>query len=212
MALLTLVEPQYLPVTLTQVKQWLRIDDDIIDQDEVLTLLIRTMTRYAENRTGRAFMQRQLRLVLPAAQTFVIEGAISTGFELPMPPLVSVELITYIDADGIETVLSAEDYDVLFEFTPSYVVPSYQVTWPSTRASPRAWQIDYTAGYAAGSPGDETDQQTAMPPQFVTWMHARIATLYEQREQIITGTIVATLPHAFADGLLDDLIVGRSLF
>jgi hypothetical protein len=40
-------------------------------------------------------------------------------------------------------------------------------------------------------------------------MQARISSLFENREQLVTGTIVAELPRAFVDGLLDNLRAER---
>ena len=57
-----------------------------------------------------------------------------------------------------------------------------------------AVQISYTAGYGA---------DTAVPAGIKAWMLMRIGSLYENREEFVTGRgiVVAELP--FLDGLLD---------
>lgn len=195
--------PVYEPVSLAEAKAWCRIDDTA--SDSVLTLLIGAMRRYAENLTSRAYVQRSLQLILPHWSCEAIE--------LPYPPLVSVTSIQYIDTGGATQTLAADQYVVHDYREPALIVPAWSVAWPSTRDVMNAVQVNYAAGYApVGSPTDEAAYQAAIPQNLKVWMQARLATLFEHREQIVTGTIVSELPRHFADGLLDDLIVGSRLF
>lgn len=205
MTLRVVTEPAYQPVTLAQAKEWARIDDDT-SQDNVLAMLIAAMTRHAENLTGRAFIQRSLQLILDG-------WPCSGGIELPLPPAIAVSSIQYVDTDGTTQTLAASQY-VLHDWRePAVIVPAWQVTWPNTRYLLNAVKVNYTAGYApVGSPTDETAYQYSVPATLKTWIAARIATLYENREQIITGTIVQEIPRTHADGLLDELVVGTRLF
>lgn len=207
-----LTEPPYEPITRAQAKLWCRIDSDITDQDAVIDQLVKAMREYAENLTGRVFVQRTFQLVLPAYQVVRYSGYARTGIVLPYPPLVSVESITYTDTDGAEQTLATTEYDVHTWREPGVVVEGWNVTWPSHRGEIDAIRVNFTAGYGLGSPPDEAAYQEGIPSQLKLWMQARIATLYEQREQIITGTITEKIPRDFADGLLDSIVVGRRLF
>lgn len=180
--------PQQEPVTLAELKEWCRYYGT--DQDYTLLLLARAMRGYAENLTGRAFIRRDLEQIFDCFPCRVIY--------LPQPPLASVASIIYLDTDGTLQTLtgSPSQFQVDTDHEPGRVWPLYQESWPSTLDELNAVRIRFTAGYI----------RSQVPAEFKLWVQARIATLFEQREQLITGTIVNDIPRAFADGLLDGLI------
>lgn len=192
------------PVSLDQAKTWCRIDDTgdaVIDDanDALLTMLIKAMREYAENLTGRAFVQRTLELALP---WFPSGGVIV----LPCPPLVSVTSVKYIDYAGVLQTVPDDEYEVDTDGEPGRVQPAYLQSWNGTRNVFNAVRVRYEAGYAPSS--SPTDYRENVPASVKVWMQARLATLWEQREQLITGTIVAEIPRGYADGLLDSLVIG----
>ena len=203
--------PAFEPVSLAEARLWLRIDSDDTAQDSVITMLIAAMRRYAENYTGRAFVSRALRLTLGDWPYHAKWGVL---IELPSPPLISVDAFKYTDTDGVLQTLASTQYVVHEWRAPAWIVPAYSggipVTWPTIRLVPDSLQIDFTAGYTegAGSPTEQAEAAENVPDSLKLWMHARIATLYEQREQLIVGTIVAQVPWNFADGMLDELRTG----
>lgn len=199
--------PAFKPVTRSQAKLWCRIDDDITDQDAVIDMLISAMTDYAEHLTGRAFIQRGLQLIEQGWKTVCLGGVEYDGFELPQAPLVSVESIHYLDTDGVDQVLSTSLYDVHIDREPGVIVRAYQQTWPTVRMRPNGVKVNYTAGYVYGSPSAEADQQSALPDNLKLWLHARLATLYENREQLMANNQIQ-IPRDFCDGLLDNLVLG----
>lgn len=200
MTVRVITPPEVEPVTLAEAIDWARADDGTAATDAALNMLIGAMRRYAENLTGRAFVQRELQLILPCWQTRI---------ELPFPPLVSVESVTYFDTDGVVQTLSTSLYDVHDWREPAVIVPAFQEVWPSTRAVDDAVRINYIAGYPpAGSP---EDYAAGLPENLKLWMQARIATLFNQRDQLTPSNMTA-IPYNFADGLLDDLVIGSRLF
>lgn len=211
MTIRTLTNPPYEPVSRAQAKLWCRVDSDITDQDPVIDMLIKGVREYAENLTGRVFVQRTMQLVLPSTQWISIDGARRNGFEIPFPPLISVESITYIDTDGNTQTLAASNYNVHTWRNPGLVIEDWDVTWPNYRREPDAWRINFTNGYAPGSPPDETGYQDGLPASLKLWMQARLSTLYENRDQIIMANMMQ-IPRDFADGLLDSLIIGTRMF
>jgi hypothetical protein len=60
-------------------------------------------------------------------------------------------------------------------------------------------RVQYVAGYANAN---------AIPRQVRLWMQTRIATFYEQREQVMVGNL-SELPRPFVDGLLDGLNIRK---
>lgn len=202
----------YQPVTLAEARAWCRIEDDVTENDGVITQLLKTMTAFAENLTGRAFIERTLRLYLPAWPVVCTSAYRGTAIVLPQPPLVAVDSITYLDEDGVEQTLGTTLYDVHSWREPALVVPAWDETWPSHRGVPDAIRVNYRAGYpAVGSPQDEAAHQAGQPAQLKVWIQARLATLFEMREQIVVGSTVNALPHAYVDGLLDDLVIGERI-
>lgn len=197
MSIRVVTPPAGEPVTLAEAKLWLRIDDDITDQDAMILGLIAAMRAYAENLTGRAFVERTLELRLDCFPARAIE--------LPHPPLQSVSSISYQDVNGNWQSLlgSPSEFQVDLYREPGRVLPLEDETWPTTSGELDVVRIEYICGYPSLS---------QIPAQVKLWMRARIATLNEQREQLVTGTIVTPLPRDFCDGMLDDLVLGSRLF
>lgn len=196
-AISTVTAPAYEPVTVAEAREWCRIASDITEHDWVLNLLIIAMREYAESLTGRAFAQRTLKLTTDA---FTTDAKWRHAFYLPFPPLVSVTSLVYVDGDGAEQTMDAADYDVHTFCEPGLLVPSYQTSWPALRSVPNAVQITYVAGYAGPS---------LIPRAVRLWMQARLATLFEQREQLVVGMAVNAIPRDFTDGLLDGVIASN---
>lgn len=209
MTITVVTAPAYEPINVAEAKRWLRIDTAVTDHDLVLTMLIKAMREDAENLTQRAFITRTLRLTL---ESWPVADRYGAKFVLPYPPLQSVSSFQYRDTNGALQTLAADQYDVYDEYEPAIIVPAYQVSWPSIRVQPDALQITYTAGYAPGSPSDEASNQEVMPALLRLWMEAKLATLFEQREQLVIGATVQKLPRDYTDHLLDRLVVGSRMF
>lgn len=204
-----LTAPAYEPVSRAEAKRWLRIEADDTDHDLVVDLLRKAMRADAENRTGRAFVKRQLRLNL---SDWPWDGCYGIKITLPHAPLVSVDSFKYIDTDGVLTTLAADQYDVHDEYEPAFIIPAWEVSWPTIRRLPNAVQVTYWAGYAPGSPDDEVGQQENVPANVKLWVQTKMATLDVLREQVIAGAQAFELPRDYTDGLLDDLVLASRLF
>jgi len=197
MTTIVAVAPTVEPVTLAEAKVWARVGVTDTSQDALIGLLIQAMREYAENLTGRAFVQRQLTRILTHWEHAI---------ELESPPLISVDSIKYLDVDGAEQTLAADQYIVHTWLEPGIVVPQILTTWPSVYSQDDAIRVNYTAGYPAlGSPPDYVAN---VPAAVKVWMQARLATLYDNRDQMVVGVSVQQIPRDFCDGLLDSLIVG----
>lgn len=191
MGIRVVTEPSGEPVTLAEAKLWCRVDDDDTTQDAMLIMLIKAMRDYAENLTGRAFVERTLQLRL--------RGFPGHEIKLPYAPLQSVTSITYVDTDGAEQSLDGSPslYQADIYREPGVVMPVYLGLWPTPRYDLDSVKITYVCGYASLS---------LIPANLKTWMHARIATLYDNRTQLVRSGKVR-IPWNFADGLLDSLVV-----
>jgi uncharacterized phiE125 gp8 family phage protein len=183
--------PSFEPVTLQEAKLWCRVDADDESQDATLMLLIIAMREYAEHLTGRVFAERTLELSL---DSFPTSGEIA----LPYPPVQSVSSVYYVASDGSFTPMdsSPSSWQVDLYSVPPRVKALSTSTWPATQEAYGAVRIQYVAGYAT---------HNLIPKTLRLWMQARISTLYEQREQLVVGQTVQSLPRDFVDGLLDNL-------
>ena len=89
--------PAFEPVTLAEVKVWLRLDADYTVEDDLLRGLIQAAREWAEHYTQRAFVQRTVEV------TSTMVGLVGIG--TPVGPIAEVVSLTI---DG--TALAAEDY------------------------------------------------------------------------------------------------------
>lgn len=184
------------PVSLVEAKLHLR--ETLSAQDALITNLIKLARQQAEMRTRRALVQQTLELLLPE---FPNDGEI----ELPRPPLIAVAWVKYTDTNGAIQTVDPATYQVDAYRAPALVKPVYGESWPSDVLASdfNAVQVRYDAGFyqPLASPTGE------VPESIRQWMLVRIAQLYEHREAIITGTIVASIPRDYVDGLLDPYVV-----
>ncbi len=191
--------PSAEPVSLAEAKAWCRVEDT--NSDDIIGLLIQAARERAEEITGRAFVRRRLELRLDA---FPENGE---AIALPFPPVISVEYVAYLDTGGALQTLSGSPSQWYEDFgsEPGRIQPLLGQDWPSAAELSSAVRIGYTCGYApVGSPEDAAALRAGVPALVKSWMHARLATMYENREQLVVGNVVS-MPRDFVDGLLDGL-------
>ena len=139
MSLIVTVEPTIEPVTLTEIKNHLRIYDNT-DSDTELTTLIKDGREYVESTTGRALITQTFELKLD-------------GFEvctkIPRPPLQSITSIQYQDGNNVTQTLAASNYTVDADSEPGRLVQSSSGTYPSTYDDLDAVTITFVAGYGS---------------------------------------------------------------
>lgn len=197
MATRTVTAATAYPVSVAEAKAYLNLDSSA--DDTLIQALIEAAVDQAENMTRRQFCQATFEIVLdefPQSDPYGVYA-----IELPGAPLQSVTSITYTDTDGDEQTVGSGDYTVDTASIVGRVYPAYGESWPSTREIPNAVVIRYVAGWAMD---DSTSPETWTGPESIkAWIKARVATLYEHREQFVVGQSVAEMPRTFIDTLLD---------
>lgn len=188
MGLTLILAPAGEPVTLAEAKLHCRVDST--DDDALITALIVAARNQAEDRTGRAMVTQKWRLD--------IDSFPGDGIEIPLPPMLSVESITYLDSEGTRQTLDAAEYQVVVNETPGRVLPAYGKTWPGCRVAPGSVQVSFTAGYGAAA---------SVPQAIKQWMLLHIGHGYANREAVSVGDSVAAMP--YVDSLLDPYRVLR---
>lgn len=161
--------------------------------DVVLPIYIAAARRNAEHKyLHRALLEQTWEMTLdafppatvadpnPAAnQTYaMLDGSrvkITDGLEihLPMPRLIAVESIAYVDANGDDQTLAADDYEIVLSDDDPFLVPVAD-TWPDTADQRGAVTITYRSGY-----GDSTDD---VPTEIKAGVLLLAADLYRNRE------------------------------
>ncbi len=164
----TFAEPAAYPVTLSQAKKQLEIDDATTDDDDYIDTLISVATKTAES-----FMSRRL-----ITQTVDLNAdCFPCGWiwELPVSPLQSITSITYLDIAGNSQTLAATVYGVdIKSFIPRIYVKQAQII-PATQVQTlNAVTVRAVVGYGADN--------TFIPSDIAHAIKMAIHELYEERK------------------------------
>jgi uncharacterized phiE125 gp8 family phage protein len=179
--LVVVTAPTSEPITVSDLITHLRLD---ADTDEVeMEAYIQMAREWCENYTGRAFVNRTLRLSLDGLSD--VDDALWEGWKigpdmtlkkrdikLPKPPLVSVTSVTTYDDADVPTVFSSASYYVDNAAEPGRVVLRTGSTWPTALRVGNAVEIVYVAGYGAAA---------AVPAPIKFACKAIAAWMYENR-------------------------------
>jgi len=192
------------PVSLAEARQYLKIDSDQTAEDALIDALIATATETCRQFTGRELVNQTWRLFLddfPGSTggpwwDGVREGALTEipsarrWIELPRPPLVSVTHVkTYDDAD-VGTIFAATNYFVDTARVPARVVLRSTASWPVVDRVANGIEVEFVAGHGTNA--------ESVPGPLRRGILLLVAELFEQRQETVTGTIVASVPHNVA--------------
>lgn len=168
------VAPTALPISLSEITTWLRLDTT--DEDALLLQLIQDAVDFIEgpNGIGIALCPQTWELKLP---TF------PAAIDLPLTPVQSVDSITYLDGDGATQTLDSADYQVDLHNSPALVRPAYGTSWPGTRIQPGSVTVTFTAGYST-VPGD---LKRAIALLVGHWYEHRTAVVMESVSELPLG-------------------------
>lgn len=168
MSLQLISPPQVEPVSLAEVKQYLRLDLSDASQDDVLAGLIVAARSWAETYTARRFITQTWQLGMDFFPGYIdlklsgskvsspfVSGsnAVLVGIRyaivLPFPPIQSIVSFTYLNANGTTTVMDpATDYVTDMASNPARLTPIFGQMWPVARVVVNAVQVQFSCGYA----------------------------------------------------------------
>lgn len=171
-------------VSLAEIRNWCRIDDDMTDDDAMLQRLIRTARRQAEKFTGQFI---GIQSIIVAYDEFPCGSALAIGY-----PVRSITSLTYVDPDDVTQTMSAADYTLDDFSKPSYLILRSAADWPDYSRAANAVQIALSVGYAPD--GDSPPAAWPIEPDIKTAICLAAAEWYENRENAVLGTIVSELP------------------
>ena len=170
-------EPVAEPVSLQEAKVFLRVVS--ADEDALVGALVAAARRQIELATGYALVEQTRRLVLDG---FPPGGS---PIPLPMPPLVSVTEIEYVDANGAPQVVSVDDYRVIPDGTPGLIVPT--VAWPEAASHDASVRVTFTCGFGA-------QNAEALPEQLAVAVRQLVSHWYDNRTPVEVGTVATPVP------------------
>lgn len=195
-------EPTQEPLSLQEVKQYLRIEDST--DERVIRPFIETARRFCEEHIGRALMSQTLHLFIDAYDDTndpLWEGT-RTGpylnyyknyITLPRPPVTSVTSVSTFDDSDNETTMAATRYYLDNVREPARVILRQGETFPTALRVGNAIKVVYVAGYA---------NSFAVPEPIRMGLLQHIAYLYEHRGDMYDGPVqmppmIKTLYHPY---------------
>jgi len=183
MGALTLITPPTAePLTTAEAKTHLRITT--ADEDTYIAALVLAARQALEELSGRAFITQTWEYALNSFPSATVGNPLGAIW-LPKAPLQPVTSITYVDPDGASQTLGASVYTVDTRALPGQIVPAYGQVWPDTRAVVNAVVVKFVAGFG--------DDAVDVPEPIRHAMRIHVGTLYEHREDVVTGTIVSPI-------------------
>lgn len=199
-----ITEPESYPVTVAEAKAHMNIASAFTADDTLIQGFIASAVEQAQNMTRRQMVEATWELVIDEFPS-VTRANPYAHIELPNPPLLAVESVKYMDAEGVEQTLASGDYVVDTDGLVGRIYPVYGGSWPDTLDAPGAVAVRYSCGWEM----DEAESPPAWtgPESIKTWIKVRVATMYEQREALVVGQAVADAPRSFVDGLLDPFVI-----
>ena len=178
--------PAIEPITLTEVKEHLRIDSSNTSEDDFINTLIAAATVYYQSRSWRH--------LITATYKQYLEDFPAVGMELRKPPLQSVTSIKYEDINGVEQTLSSSVYQVDSKSEVGRIVLADGESFPDTDEVINAVTIEYKAGYG--------DAASDVPALVKSVLKLIVAHLFENRDMVTKMGTPAQVPFPEAIDML----------
>ena len=167
--------PTTTAISLAEAKAFLRVDSDYDDDDAYITSLIGVATNVVEQFTRRRLIQQTYNLYHDFFPPYI---------DLQVGIVDSVTHVKYYDADNVLQTLATSNYDLDKRINPGRIYESNTGSFPSTYERPNAVEVEFIVGSAASDVEDAIKQA----------MYIVIGRYYENRQDVVTGTIASELP------------------
>lgn len=190
MNLKVLAFPAVEPVTLAEVKEYLRVDSST--DDSLIAGLVSAAREHVERFTRRTLIYTPYRLTLDNFPDGDIElprsVAIAAAANLVSGIAYATPRVRYWDSDGNQQTMTVDtDYELLLDDNPPRIVRLALESWPITYAGQRgAVEVDFIAGYGAAV--------NLIPPMLKQAVRMIVAHWYEHREAV--GSVGQEVPLA----------------
>jgi hypothetical protein len=195
--------PAVEPVSLATAKLYAVVDTGFTTDDPLISSFITAARQEAEKYMRRAIFNQTWTLSLDTFPMFWGRSSIKNitdtwspyqwyfdgmVIRLPMPKLVSVTSITYVDNNMVTQTLNPDTYYADYNSEPNRIVPVSGAFWPTINANILPGGVQIT--FVTGTFGDGVDVNTC-PQTICTGIALLSAYLYANREG------AAPIPDAF---------------
>ena len=187
--------PSTEPITLSEAKNYLKVEDSYTDDDTLIAAIITSVRQYIETYLSTALITQTIEEKWDYFE--VRDYQLRQNFNLGVNPVQSVTSISYIDTDGDSQTRSASEYVVDTHRPVARIGLKNGYTWPSIQDEINALTVTYVAGY--GNSG------SSVPGNIIQAMRYLIATYYDNRTDHL-----ATLPTA-SRVILDNIKYGMGI-
>mgnify|MGYP001579719481 FL=1 len=167
-------------ITRAEARLHLKIDSDQTADDALIDLLTTAAREDAEDFCNRCFVYSTWELRLDEFPSRAYNEIL-----LPRPPLISVNSVKYIDANGATQTLGSDNWYVDAKSEPARLRPAYGLAWPATRAQMNAVTVSYLAGYPPIEAGSPLDTTTNVPAAAKAAVKLILGHLYANREAVM---------------------------
>ncbi len=179
MALKLVTAPQGYPISLTEAKAHLRVEVD--DENALIESLIAAATGSLDGGSGILG-----RCLLPQVWRWTTSFPEGSVLRVPLPPLISVGSIAYVDSAAADQTIDSEDYTVDTD--------SGEITITGTWPQGTSVKVTFTAGYQ-GQELDSPAGPNAVPEPIKQAIKLLIGAWYAHREAV-TAQSANELPMA----------------
>lgn len=166
--------PSSTAVSLTEAKAHLRVD--FTNDDTYITTLIDVATQVVEEFTRRKLMDQTLTISHDEFPQYI---------DLQVGPVSSVTHVKYYDESNALVTLATSEYDVDTKIKPGRIYESKDGGFPNTFDRPNAVVVTFQAGASSAS---------NVPAAIKQALLIIIGRYYEQRQDVVLGTIATELP------------------
>lgn len=184
-ALELLEAPATTPVTLTEVKDQLRVEHT--DDDTLINRLISVAVAYTDvqGALGHAMITQKWGQWVNSTPPQTVK--------LLLGPLIAVTAVKYYDANGTLQTDTLSNYEIFGTEFSSTIGPKEGFAWPVTQDRPDAIRIEYTIGYGSAA--------TDIPETLRHALMMLIGHWYDNRETTMMDEL-SNVPYGF-DALMD---------
>lgn len=171
--------PTVEPITVEEAMAFIRVDDD--EETPIIGSLIKMAREYVELHTGRALIRQTWKA------TFDSWPRLTRRITLDKLPLISVDSVTYYDADNVAGTVFTDFVSELGDgATPGFIERDFAAEWPDVYSRKNAISITFKAGY--GTTG------ASVPASLKHAMLLLVSNYYDQRAPVNVGNIVSEVP------------------
>lgn len=184
-------------LSLAQAKAEIRIETT--DEDSVIQDAIYAAFEYFDGRNG--WLRRA---VLPQQWSYY-RFDFSEPFEIPLPPLVSVDEVAYRDDTGTWQTIDPSIYEVDTSGLFGRITLVYQQAWPVAIRRRQCVRVNFTAGY--DSPAKASTIPNPVPLGITRGMKLLVGAFFNNREASFDDGRVGTISRKISYGI--EAVAGR---